>query len=168
MQIGSKKTGELQTDGGRGADPQTAWEREMTMKALRDGADRNPGAVVEVGSDRILDLSGEPGHVQKVITDTVKTRNGGYQKRVRVMYIKYGAASDISVEIDGERIPAGEMTPEDIHPSAISGHAEFIPKKRRERHHEYVERVERYIRERWVPDWEQRERVTCEMGDGDE
>jgi hypothetical protein len=33
---------------------------------------------------------------------------------------------------------------------------------------DHVERVEQYIRERWDPDWNSRERVSGQMGDGDE
>lgn len=157
---------ELMTDGGRSS--QAAYEQKMILNALRNGAEQNPGAVVAVGTDRMADLSDEPGHVQKVITDGGTDARGRYRKRVRVMYVAYGAASDVSEQVDSERIPAGDMTPEDIHPSAVRTHVEFIPRERRERLDDHVERVEQYITERWDPDWTDRERVSGQMGDGDE
>lgn len=139
----------------------------MTMDALRHHADANPGAVVEVGSDRMVDLSGEPGHVQAVVTDTGRDARGRYRKRVRVWYLRYGLASDVTERMDGERVPAGAMTPEDVE-YAVGCHVEFIPSGRGGWLDNHVERVERYIRERWVPNWNGRVRVRGAMGDADE
>lgn len=143
-------------------------ERQMVIESLKHHADRNPGAVVEVGPNRTVDLSSEPGHVQKVITDTGRTALGEFRIRVRVMFVQYGVASDLTERLDGERVPAGDMTPEDVHPSAIGTHVVKIHAEHGERMDDHVERVERYISERWDPDWTDRERVTGQVGDADE
>lgn len=145
------------------AKQQAAYERKVTLDALRHHAREYPGAVVEVGSDMMVDLSDEPGHVQRVITDP----QGPGRKRVRVHYLAYGRASDVTA-MDGERVPAGDMTPEDVSDYAGTSHVEFIQWKPSEELDAHVERVERYIRERWVPDLDDRPRVLGQMGDGRE
>lgn len=140
-------------------------ERAMVGRALDYHTDRNPGAVVEVGSDRALDLSGESGHILKVITDSGSDRNGRLRKRVRVLYFQFGEASDVTEVVDGERVPAGDLTPADVHPSCLGTYVKFIPSEPGETLSEHVDRVESYIRERWVPDWNERERVSGQMGD---
>lgn len=143
-------------------------ERQMVKEALKHHAEQNPGAVAEVNANRMVDLSSEPGHVQKVLTDTGRTAFGKFRIRVRVMYVQYGLASDLTERLDDERVPAGDMTPEDVHPSALGTHVEFIAAEPAERLDDHVERVERYISERWDPDWTERERVSGQMGDADE
>lgn len=140
----------------------------MAREALKRGAEANPGAVVEVGTDVRADLSSEPGHVQSVVTDTVRSGINQFTKRVRVTYISYGLASDMTEDVDGERVPAGELTPEDVSPYAVGTHAEFIAAEPRERLDDTVERVEQYITDRWDPDWKQRERVSGQVSDSDE
>jgi hypothetical protein len=146
------------------ANQQAEWERKVTLDALRHHADEYPGAVVEVASDLMVDLSDEPGHVQSVVTDSA----GPGRKRVRVSYLTYGLASDVSAKVDGERLPAGAMTAEDAAGFAGSSHVEFIASEPREGLDALMDRVERYIRERWVPDLDERPRVLGQMGDGDE
>lgn len=149
------------------ADAVANMERRKTLSALNHHASVNPGAVVEVGYSRMVDLSGEPGHVQRVSITTGQNHRGIHSK-VTVKYLAYGSESDVSEWFDGEREPAGDMTPDTVGASAVSYHTERIYSDPRELSEDRRERAEQYVRERWVPDWTERERVTGQMGDGDE
>lgn len=149
----------------RAAKQQAAKERAMVRESLDHHARSNPGAVVEVGSARKVDLSGEPGHVQSITATSGRDQRGGYH-RVRVACVMYGAASDVSEELDGERVPAGELTPSDVHAAFTGGHSERFRDGRTVE--ERVAAVEEYITDRWDPAFPERERVSGRMGDADE
>lgn len=146
------------------AKQQAARERDLIREALDHHARANPGAVVEVSGALKVDLSGESGHVQSIRAEPGRNSGGPYY-RVRVSLINYGAASDVSSELDGERVPAGELTGEDVHAAFLGGHNEQIREGRT--CEERVAAVEQYISERWDPAFPERERVSGQMGDGD-
>lgn len=143
---------------------ENAWMKKKQREALDALTDAHPGAVAEVSHALKADLSDEPGHVQGYITDSGRN-HGGFYFRVRVLYIQYGLASDVSERVDGECVPAGDMTPGDIHPAAVSTHVELIYREGRSAE-DHRERVERYITERWDPRFPERERVS--EGEGGE
>lgn len=149
------------------ASEQAAWEREKRMAALTHHAGEWPGAVVELGGALMADLSGERGHVQRVTVDTLTDIRDRPLKRVRVQYVQYGAASDLSARIRDGRDAAGELTPEDVHPSATGTHTEFIRLRRgMSSVAELRDSVDQYVAERWDPEWNDRQLVR--VGDGDE
>lgn len=153
---------------------QAAYERQMAMDAVYSANRENAGAVVTCGAIQSADLSGEPGHVQSVRVDS-GVRGGRPYRRVRVSYVLYGLAANVSrlPEVGGEPVAAGDLTPEDVE-HARGTHVEFVRMARRRRGEdgphtpsELTTAVDRYITERWDPDWTDRERVAARMGDGD-
>lgn len=147
----------------------TRRERALTTDVLAHLSRENPGAVATVGVSHVADLSGEPGHVEGVSVNPGSDRNGRLYRRVRVMFTEYGAASDVTEKLDGERIPAGELTPEDIHPSSVGVHTEMIRMGGDIRTlDDLSDAVDGYLTTRWDPEWKQRERVSGTIEDADD
>lgn len=145
------------------AKKQIAWEREKELTAAERLAAMHPGAVAVSGTTRMLDVSSEPGHVQRVTVDTGRDGTSHYH-RVRVRYAAYGIMADVSEQIDDEPKSAGEFTTEDADGHAVLCHAEFI--RDGDTREDRRERVAEYVAERWVPDLHERPRVA--PGDSDE
>lgn len=138
-------------------DPQVAWERKQRSKRSGELADENPGAVVKLGSVRPriqVNLREDANHLRELIAkpQTVNASYGHFTHyKVLVTF------ADLATDAEFQSEPVGEIDPADVGVMFARSETELVGMDEPVR--DQLDAVEEYIRERWIPDYDDREVV---------